>query len=139
MEFDDVKTDEIEFFREKWKDVADEVQVTGVHNWSGAIEGFAITDEQAPYRYPCTLLWYMLAINSNGKVSICNVDYDYSGVVGDIHKQSIKEIWNGELIKKIRLNQLDGIWNKPQICGGCVVWVSVGDMKDYLSSRDEFV
>jgi len=139
MEFDDVKTDEIEFFREKWKDVADEVQVTGVHNWSGAIEGFAITDEQTHDRYPCALLWYMLAINSNGKVSICNVDYDYSGVVGDIHKQSIKEIWNGDLIKNVRVNQLNGIWEKPHVCEECVVWVSVGNIWEFLQTRNEFI
>ena len=69
MEFADVDKEEINLFREKWQGVADEVQVTGVHSWSGEINGLEVTDEQSVERYPCALLWYMLAINSNGKVA----------------------------------------------------------------------
>ena len=70
---------EIELFFQKWSGIVDEVQVTGVHDWSGTIKNIRITDEQSKDRFPCTLLWYMMAINSNGKVSTCNVDWDYSG------------------------------------------------------------
>ncbi len=139
MEFDGIDTEEIETFKEKWDNIADEIQVTGVHDWSGAIKNFRITDEQSFERYPCALFWYMLAINSNGKVSVCNVDWDYSGVVGDIHNQTIKEIWNGENIKRIRRAHLGGIWNCPEVCGKCVVWVSVGNVWKYLKTREEFV
>jgi radical SAM protein with 4Fe4S-binding SPASM domain len=138
MEFDGVSTEEIMLFRERWKDVADEVQVTGVHNWSGAIDDISITDEQSVYRYPCGLLWYMLAINSNGKVSICNVDWNYSGVIGSIHLETINEIWNSPRLSKIRRNHLNGVWNDPNICLECVVWVSVGDMQHYFSQHPEF-
>ncbi len=137
MEFDDVCRDEIDMFCKKWTGIADDVQVTGIHNWSGAVD-VIITDEKAEHRYPCALLWYMLAINSNGEVSVCNVDWDYSGVVGNIRSQSIKVIWNSESIKSIRRAHLKGKWDCPQVCRECVVWVSVGDMKDYLLSRAEF-
>lgn len=139
MEFEGVSNEEIALFRERWTGIADEVQVTGVHNWSGAIKDLTITDEQTDKRFPCALLWYMLAINSNGKVSTCNVDWNYSGVVGDVYKESIKEIWNGKQIKLFRENHLKGIWNCPNICDGCVIWVSVGNMQDYLSSRKDFL
>ncbi len=140
MEFDGIGKDEIGLFFEKWSDIADEVQVTGIHNWSGAFESVEVTDEQSTNeRYPCALLWYMLAINSNGKVSTCNVDWNYSGVVGDIHNQSIKEIWNSESIRNIRRAHLNEKWDCPQVCRECVVWVSVGDMKEYLESRVEFL
>lgn len=138
MEFDDIEKEEIELFYEKWSGIADEVQVTGVHSWSGAIE-VKVTDEQTDERYPCVLLWYMLAVNSNGKVSICNVDYDYSGVVGDIHNQSIHDIWNGINQKEIRRAHLKGIWNNPKVCEKCVVWVSVGNVQSFLKSRMDFL
>jgi len=140
MEFDEIGQEEIDLFIEKWSGIADEVQVTGIHNWSGAFKSIEVTDEQsANERYPCALLWYMLAINSNGKVSTCNVDWNYSGVVGDIHNQSIKEIWNCVSIKNIRRAQLNEKWDCPQVCRECVVWVSVGDMKEYLETRVEFL
>ena len=139
MEFGDVKREEVLHFIDKWTDVADEVQVTGTHNWSGAIDEIEVTDEQTPDRYPCVLLWYMLAVNSNGEVSTCSVDWNYSGSVGNVHEQSLKEIWNGDRIREIRRNQLNGIWNDPDVCDECVVWVSVGDMWEYLKTRKEFL
>ena len=138
MEFDDIESEEIELFHEKWSGIADEVQVTGVHSWSGAID-VKVTDEQTDERYPCSLLWYTLAVNSNGKVSICNVDWDYSGVVGDINNQSIHEIWNGKPLKNIRNAQLNGVWDCPKVCKDCVVWVSVGNIRQFLISKNEFI
>ncbi|SVD44807.1 uncharacterized protein METZ01_LOCUS397661, partial [marine metagenome] len=61
MEFEDISKEEIEHFREKWTGVSDEVQVTGVHSWSGSIEDINITDEINNIRYPCSILWYALA------------------------------------------------------------------------------
>ncbi|MEW6614753.1 MAG: radical SAM protein [Thermodesulfobacteriota bacterium] len=138
MEFDDIEKEEIELFVEKWSVIADEVQVTGIHSWSGAVD-IKVTDEQTDNRFPCALLWYMLAVNSNGKVSMCNVDWNYSGVVGNIHNQSIHEIWNGEPLINIRRAHLNGIWDCPPVCEECVVWVSVGNLWDYLKSKEEFV
>ncbi len=139
MEFEGVSQNEIQLFNERWTGIADQVQVTGVHNWSGAIEDLEITDEQTNKRFPCALLWYLLAINSNGEVSICNVDWDYSGVVGDVKSQTIEEIWNGGKIKSFRRAQLDGIWNCPDVCDKCVVGVSVGDLWKFLKSKTEFI
>jgi len=138
MEFDEVSKEELNLFHKKWTGVADEVQVTGTHNWSGAVD-VDVTDEQVDKRFVCALLWYMLAVNSNGKVGLCSVDWDYSGVVGDIHSQIIHEIWNGEAIKKIRRAQLNGIWDCPKVCRDCAVWVSVGDMTEFLKNRKEFI
>jgi MoaA/NifB/PqqE/SkfB family radical SAM enzyme len=138
MEFDWVSAEEIAAFHRRWEGVADQVQVTGAHDWSGAIADLAITDEISDVRYPCALLWYTLAINSNGKVSICNVDWDYSGVVGDINKASIHEIWNGWPLRRIRRAHLQQQWDVVPVCESCVLWVSVGDMTEHFRARPEF-
>ncbi len=139
MEFDQVSEEEIEAFRTRWTGVADQVQVTGVHTWSGAITDLEITDETSPTRYPCAILWYALAVNCNGKVSICNLDWNYSGVVGDLAQQSLHQIWNGLPMRKIRQAHLDGDWGCVSACKECVVWVSVGDMLPHLRARNEFL
>ena len=43
MEFDQICNDEIEAFHNKWEGKADQVQVTGVHDWSGAVRNLTIT------------------------------------------------------------------------------------------------
>lgn len=139
MEFEGVTPEEIKIFHDRWRHLADQVQVTGAHDWSGAIEDLTITDETSPVRYPCALLWYALAVNSNGKVSICNVDWDYSGVVGDIRAKNLHQIWNCRDIRKVRRQHLNSNWSFVAVCNLCVVWTSVGDLKSYLQSRTEFI
>ena len=139
IEFDQVPKEEIEAFHTRWQDIADQVQVTGIHNWSDAIKNIRTTDESSSTRYPCALLWYALAVNSNGLVSVCNVDWDYSGVVGDINEQALHTIWNNQKMKTIRRSHLNGDWPFIKVCEKCIVWVSVGDMADYLKTREEFV
>lgn len=139
MEFDMVGNGEIAAFLEKWEGVADDVQVTGIHNWSGAIQGLNITDETTFVRYPCALLWYALAVNSNGTVSICNVDWDYSGVVGSIYDNSLHTIWNDTPLRRIRQFHMDSQWGKVGVCNLCVVWVSADNLKSFFSSHLEFL
>jgi radical SAM protein with 4Fe4S-binding SPASM domain len=137
MEFNWVTAEEITAFHRHWEGIADQVQVTGVHDWSGAIADLAITDETVDVRYPCALLWYALAVNSNGKVSICNVDWDYSGVVGDVYQKSLSEIWNDQPLRGIRRAHLEQKWNTAPVCDSCVVWVSFGDMTGTFLQRRE--
>lgn len=139
MECDLIPAAEIKAFHALWADIADEVQVTGLHDWSGAIEHLRITDETSEHRFPCALLWYALAVNSNGEVSICNVDWNYSGIVGNVHDQDLHTIWNGRPLKALRQAHLQSRWGQAPVCGQCVVWTSVGDLKGFFQERQEFL
>lgn len=138
MEFDKLSREEINEFIVRWRNIADDVQVTGVHNWSGAIKGLKVTDEIKPKRIPCVLLWYLLAINWDGKVSACNVDWNLSAVVGDMKDDSLHDIWNGEPIKRLRKAELWNNHDEAEVCRKCVVWASGDDLSDYFHQRSEF-
>lgn len=60
----------------------------------------------------CPQPFYQMIIHSDGMVSPCCVDYDKKVIMGDVRKESLKEIWNGqryrELRKKLLLGNLDG-------------------------------
>jgi spore coat polysaccharide biosynthesis protein SpsF len=137
MEFGDT-VDEIKGFVRKWTPVADQVQVTGVHSWSGAIESLGVTDEHPPERYPCSLMWFMLAVNWNGPVSICSVDWNLTTVVGDIRENTLHEIWNGDRMKAARLSHLEGRWGYLPVCKECIVWGSGPDITEWARSKREF-
>lgn len=139
MEFDQVGDDEISAFHHRWESVADQVQVTGVHNWSGAIPGLSVSDETSIERFPCVLLWYALAVNCNGKVSICNVDWNYSGVVGNIYDKSIHDIWRDLPIRKVRQAQLNSDWGIVPVCIECVVWAGLENLTDFLDKERAFL
>jgi len=138
MEYEDTRGPEIKEFISRWKGIADDVQVTGVHNWSGAIDGLKVTDEVREKRYPCVLLWYMLAVNWDGRVSACNVDWDLSAAVGDLKEKTLGEIWNGTQIKRLRKAELAGRHDSAGVCRDCVVWAGGEDMTDWLGQKKEF-
>jgi len=137
MEFDAIDPAEIQRFHAKWQGLADAVQVTGIHNWSGAIKELAATDETSAVRYPCVIMWYSLVVNFNGQVTVCSVDWDTAIKVGDVNTQSLAEIWNAAPIRQARRAQLGGDISGYPVCRDCLVWVSSGDMTDWLASRHE--
>jgi radical SAM protein with 4Fe4S-binding SPASM domain len=138
MEFADVTSSEINEFMDKWQGLADNVQVTGIHHWSGAIKEVKVTDEVKLQRYPCVLLWYMLAVNWSGKVSACNVDWDLSAVVGDVSKNTLHDIWNGAEIKRLRRAEVSGEEKPAKVCKECIVWAGGADLTQWFTQRKEF-
>jgi MoaA/NifB/PqqE/SkfB family radical SAM enzyme len=51
---------------------------------------------------PCPLLWYGPTVLWDGRVSACCRDYDGSFVMGDLHHQSLPEIWHGAAFRTLR-------------------------------------
>jgi hypothetical protein len=138
MEFEDTKGREVEEFLDRWRGVADDIQVTGVHNWSGGIRDLAVTDEVEKKRFPCNLLWYALAINWDGRVSTCCIDWDLSALVGDARLETIHQIWNGRRIKELRKAELCGNHNLAKVCMECTLWSGGEDLTDWFSAKKEF-
>lgn len=140
MEYEDTYGGEVESFIKKWQGIADDVQVTGLHSWGGVIKEVEATDEVSVKnkRYPCALLWYMMAVNWNGAVSICNIDWNLSGVVGDANTESLHDIWNGAKFKNIRKRSLVGGHQELGICKECVVRAGANNLADWAFTKKEF-
>jgi len=43
----------------------------------------------------CSYIFYSLSINSDGTVSLCFLDWKRDMILGDLKKESFKDIWNG--------------------------------------------
>ncbi|HOY31057.1 MAG TPA: twitch domain-containing radical SAM protein [Bacteroidales bacterium] len=65
----------------------------------------------------CVLPWIHLNIMPDGSVLHCCMSADYGTVAGDINKQTIGEIWNGDFMKSLRKKMIKGI--KPAVCSRC--------------------
>lgn len=67
----------------------------------------------------CTEVFTKLKINWDGTVSACCNDADNQMLVGNIHKESIKEIWLGPRMQHYRKLIVEGKnWNLP-LCKDC--------------------
>ncbi len=111
---------EIEAFKKKWDKLADEVVISREFSWPG----FMGKKDSAPGyenngRYPCISLWLALAINWDGTVSVCCIDFYHRGILGNLRESTINEIWKGEKLKTIRVAHLDGKFNSVSVCSDC--------------------
>ncbi|MFQ5771596.1 MAG: SPASM domain-containing protein, partial [bacterium] len=87
-------------------------------NWAGAFSGH----DAKMKRYPCGLLWIYPSINWNGNVSACCVDWMEELIIGDVNKQSIEDVWNGEEIKELRKMHVSGYIPRNHPCYECDGW-----------------
>lgn len=72
-------------------------------------------------RQVCPYIFYMMVVNASGKVSTCIGDWPNKQIVGDLRKQSVKDIWNGALLNRYRIDHLTGNRANSAFCGACQV------------------
>ncbi|MGY8825880.1 MAG: radical SAM/SPASM domain-containing protein [Candidatus Latescibacterota bacterium] len=111
---------EEQVFIEKWSDAGADILITEYHDWSGSVRDSSLLGvDSGTASYACENPWYSLAVNWDGKVSICCVDWDSQAVVGDANLESIYEIWNGDALRQIRQTHLEGRAHCITPCSTC--------------------
>jgi sulfatase maturation enzyme AslB (radical SAM superfamily) len=106
-------------FIEQWRDSGADVLVTEYHDWSGSVRDSSLFQLSGSAAHACENPWYALAVNWDGKVSICCVDWDSQGVVGDANLQTLHAIWHGEELRHFRELHLDGRAGCVAPCATC--------------------
>jgi hypothetical protein len=98
-------------FIEHWKQIADKIHVTDLHNWAGTL------NTESDVNYPCYRPWLTFTALWDGRVSLCCADFDGRVVLGDLNTSSIQDIWNSEPYRKVRREHLES--GGPDICRSC--------------------
>lgn len=68
---------------------------------------------------PCYLPFYKMFIDWNGDALVCSEDWARKGILGNIHKTSIKEIWLGDEIIDYRNKLASGLRSGKSPCKNC--------------------
>ncbi len=106
-------------FIERWADSGADILISEYHDWSGSVRDSSLLGIEAASSYACENPWYSLAVNWDGQVSICCVDWDSKALVGDANQMSIHEIWYGDELRRIRETHLEGRAHCMQPCSTC--------------------
>lgn len=72
---------------------------------------------------PCISLFSTMVINAEGRVALCCLDSELEEELGDVSKQTIKEVWNSEKLREIRKLHLENERNTVTACVGCNMWL----------------
>ena len=62
--------------------------------------------------HPCAKPWQQIAVEHDGEVVLCSLDYKHQVKIGNINDNTIEEIWNNEIMRKYQ----DGQNNKEKLC-----------------------
>lgn len=54
----------------------------------------------------CQHPWMSMTIKSNGEAAMCMEDFNNEIVLGDVRKESLLDIWNGDKYKQFRMDQI---------------------------------
>lgn len=113
--------DFLEFWQSKLGE-GDKVQLMPMHTWSGEIAEEEKEKIESCADKPCVSVFSSFAINYDGEVQLCDSDVKQQEIVGDIRKQSVCEIWQGEKMELIRTWHANEKRNNIPICRGCDRW-----------------
>ena len=111
--YQDDNKNERKSIKTNWADFADKIRFFPVHNWEVDIE----RPKRAPY--PCHLPFFQMSVCWDGRVPLCCIDYECQHQLGDITKERLAAIWQGEKTQKIRELHLQRQPDTIAICSSC--------------------
>lgn len=124
--------EEVRFLHDLYDGVADEVQVDPLHDW----DSYGLQQIGPPRKRVCPLPFYSLSIQANGDVAACCVDWNKATVCGNIHQESIADIWRGERLRAFRRMHLEGRRGECPSCANCTFLETVPDDLDGVAPGD---
>jgi len=125
-----LSNDEKSKFLHDFEPISDSVSIDTLMGWSlSEQKDFTLgitsnkgTDEETPIkknRKICPLPFRCLAVNFNGLVSTCCVDWSWGTIIGDAGKENLIDIWNGRKLKEFRKLHLRNERSKIKVCNSC--------------------
>ena len=86
-------------------------------------------------RKPCHKLYSDMIIYWDGRIALCNYDWDEKHEIGNVNKQSLSEIWNSEEYEAIRnMHETDSI-AEDYLCSKCEHWKAGYLKEQYLGQK----
>lgn len=85
------------------------------------ITGLSTRGVEMPDQKICPMPFYMLHINPDGSCTPC-CESKFRVSLGEVSKDSLFDIWNGEKFKRLRRDMLSGVKNVSGICSRCKIY-----------------
>ncbi len=135
--------EEKEKFIADFSPISDSLNIDTLMDWGGAdrhgrdfqlgrspsrsIDGVVPLNKQ---RKVCSSPFKSLAVNFDGRVSVCCVDWSLETIVGDVSKTSLRHIWEGGDLLAFRMTHLEGRRDTLKACAGCRYMMGFSDFED---------
>lgn len=108
---------EVDAFVERWVGTVDVVRM-GIIFENGTFPDMVAP----PKRAPCPAIYNTLPVHNDGTVTICCLDGFKNTNVGNVFKQGLASVWQGEEFAKVRYLHETNQWDKVPFCEKCNGW-----------------
>ena len=136
-------------FISDFSEISDSINIDKPMGWSRSFEDLVELDlknkvgmdgvTEKRDRVVCPEPFSKLAINFDGTVSICCVDWSHGTIVGDLKKQSLIDIWSGDEMKQFRLLHLQGRRSEILACSNCDYMQGFSDITNLDNDMDRLL
>ena len=113
---------ELDAFHDGWMRKVGAVCISGVSNYAGQLADHRVMSMSPPRRTACRRLRSRCLVLSDGRVTMCDQDYRGAYTVGDLHRQTLGDIWRSESLQKLRHAHRAGRYTENALCGTCDEW-----------------
>lgn len=114
-------------FEKFWKTKgADYVVIRRLHSAGGAKKAIKSKMDKAYkniVRKPCVYPWERLVLTAIGTIGFCPADWKHASQIADFKNHTIKEIWKGEYMQKLREAHLKNDFTGFDFCKQCPDWI----------------
>lgn len=104
-----------EGFIKQWLKHVDVVRVYREHS----LLSLGDIENVVPPTEPCGKVFSDMIVYWDGKVGLCNHDWNNQTLHGDLNRQSIEDVWNGKEYKVVRASHLAGQRRSVPTCRDC--------------------
>jgi MoaA/NifB/PqqE/SkfB family radical SAM enzyme len=133
-------------FEKFWKGKGiDYVVIRKLHSAGGAKEEIKLKMDKAfrkILRKPCVYPWERLVLTPSGTIGFCPADWKHESQIADFKNHTIKEIWKGDYMKRLREAHLKNDFSGFDLCEQCPDWVYTrwpGEGRAYMDMMKELV
>lgn len=117
---------EVNDFVQKWEKKlgrGDQLLIKSFHTFAGVVEDRRVQKLEDIYtRFPCRQLWELCYISWDGDAMPCCVDVLKKLKIGSLKDSTLRELWNGPEIQRIRDIHMRGEYGQIPLCEGCDDW-----------------
>ena len=108
-------------FVARWRGRVDRVRIYPEHSEGGVFGSLPLPT--GTQRRPCQKPLTDLVVYCDGRVALCNQDWERKDPLGDLNRQTIAEVWASAPYGKVRRLHAEGRAEEDPSCRGCSHWI----------------
>ncbi len=113
---------ELDDFYDGWMQRLGIASITGFNHFGQRLEDRGLIKMAPAARTPCRRVRSRALVLADGRVTLCDQDFEGKHTIGTIEESTMGELWAGESLSQVREAHVSGSAELPVICGSCEEW-----------------